>query len=166
MPVIGIVSKDVLQEGELAIPQGAKLFGEASFNDSTERADIAWRAIQLPDGRGRQISALGVGLDSQIGVEGRVHSEALKNAVGQTLTRFIGAYAEGSMQRGVLGASEGGSENGLKNAIAATAKDRAEAWAETMKKEKKWIEIDAGQEVSAVLTQAFPFREPGNTNGR
>lgn len=166
MPVIGIVAKDVLQEGELAIPKGAKLFGEATFNDSTERANISWRAVQLPDGRERQFSAIGVGLDSQIGMEGRVHSEAVKNAVGQTITRFIGAYAEGSIQRGALGASDGGSENGLKNAIAETAKDRAEAWAEDMKKEKKWIELEAGQEAFAVLTQAFSFRDPGSTYGR
>ena len=166
MPVIGVVTKDLLQESDLAIPQGAKIFGEASFNDGSERVLISWRAIQLPDGRERPLSATGVGLDGQIGIEGRVHSDAVKNAIGQTVTRFIGAYAEGSMQRGPLGSSEGGHENGLKNAIAETAKDRAEAWAEGMKKERKWIEIESGNESLAVLTQSFVFREPGATYGR
>lgn len=166
MPVIGVVSSDFQHEDTVAIPEGSKLFGEISFDDSSERAHLAWRALQFPDGRERQLSAIGVGRDGQVGVEGRVYSEAVKNTIGQTITRFIGAYAEGSMSRGQLGASEGGHSNGMKNAIAETAKDRANTWAEDLRKEKKWIELEAGTESLAVLNQAFTFRDPGATNGR
>jgi hypothetical protein len=51
----------------------------------------------MPDGRERAFSAVSVDLDGQVGVQGRIHSDGVKNAVGQTLSRFIGAYAEGSM---------------------------------------------------------------------
>ncbi|MDZ4660164.1 MAG: TrbI/VirB10 family protein [Pseudomonadota bacterium] len=166
MPVIGLVANDVIQEDSVAIPQGSKLLGDVSFDESTERAQISWKSIQFPDGKERQIAAIGVSPDGQVGVEGKVHSEALKNIVGQTLTRFIGAYAEGSMQTGAFGANQGGSENGMKKAVADTAKDRAEAWGEDMKKEKKWIELKAGSEFYAVITQTFVFRDPGATNGR
>ena len=166
MPVIALVARDVVQEDGLAIPKDSKLFGDVSFDDGSERAQVSWKSIQFPDGRERQLSAIGVGQDGQVGVNGKIHSDALKNTVGQTLTRFIGAYAEGSMQRGALGASEGGRDNGLKNAIAETAKDRAEAWAEDMKKERKWIELRAGSEFYAVVTQPFTFRDPGATYGR
>lgn len=166
MPVIAVVAKDVIQEDSLAIPQGAKLFGDVTFDDGSERAQVNWKSIQFPDGRERQLSAIGIGRDGQVGVEGKIHSDAAKNTVGQTLTRFIGAYAEGSMQRGALGANQGGDDNGLKNAVAATAEDRAEAWAEDMKKERKWIELKAGAEFYAVVTQAFVFRDPGAINGR
>lgn len=166
MPVIGVVSADILHEDTVVLPEGSKLFGEVSFDDSSERAHIAWRSLQFPDGRERQLSAIGVGSDGQVGIEGRVHSEAVKNTIGQTITRFIGAYAEGSMSRGQLGASEGGHSNGMKNAIAETAKDRANAWAEDLRKEKKWIELDAGTESLAVLNQAFTFRDPGATYGQ
>ena len=166
MPVIGIVVKDVVHEDSVAIPEGSKLFGEMSFDDSSERAQVGWRSIQFPDGRERQISAMGVSSDGQVGLEGHVHSDALKNTVGQTITRFIGAYAEGSMQKGAMGSSQGGNENGFKNAVADTAKDRADAWAESMKKERKWIELSAGSEFLAVLNQSFLFRDPGATYGR
>lgn len=166
MPVIAIVARDVIQEDSLAIPQGSKIFGDVSFDDSSERAQVNWKSIQFPDGRERQLSAIGVGPDGQVGVEGKIHSDAIKNTVGQTLTRFIGAYAEGSMQRGVLGANQGGNDNGIKNAVAETAKDRANAWAEDMKKERKWIELKAGAELYAVVTQPFLFRDPGATYGR
>jgi type IV secretory pathway VirB10-like protein len=166
IPVIGVVGSDVVYEDTVAIPRGAKLYGEATFDDSSERAQVNWKSVRLPDGRERQISAVGVGRDGQAGVDGHLHSEAVKNAVGQTVTRFVAAYAEGSMQRGALGSNQGGADNGLKNAVSETAKDRADAWAEDMKKEKKWIELRSGEEFIAILTQAFSFRDPGVTYGR
>lgn len=166
MPVIGVVTKDFIHEDVVAIPEGSKLFGDVSYDDGGDRAKVDWRSIQFPDGRERQFTAIGVGFDGQVGVVGKIHSDALKNTVGQTLTRFIGAYAEGSMQRGALGSNQGGSDNGWKNAVAETAKDRAESWAGDLKKEKKWIEVSNGTEFYAVLTANFAFRDPGATNGR
>lgn len=166
MPVIGLVTHDFVHEDSLAIPEGSKLFGEVSFDEGSDRAKVDWRSIQLPDGRERPLSAIGVSADGQLGVSGKVHSDAVKNTVGQTLTRFIGAYAEGSIQRGALGGNPGGNENGWKNAISETAKDRAEAWAEDMKKQKRWIEVSNTTEFYAVLTQNFAFRDPGSSYGR
>lgn len=166
MPVIGVVTRDFVHEDALAIPKGSKLFGEVSYDEGSDRAKVNWQTVQLPDGRNRQLAAIGVGLDGQVGVSGKVHSDAVKNTVGQTLTRFIGAYAEGSMQRGSMGANQGGNDNGLKNAVAETAKDRAEAWADDLKKQKSWIEVSNGTEFYAVLTANFAFRDPGATYGR
>ena len=90
----------------------------------------------------------------------------MKNAVGQTLTRFVGAYAAGSMNTGMLGANQGGHENGLRNAVAQTATDRANAMGEDLQKERKWIELDGGTETTAVLSQPFTFRDAGATYGR
>ena len=166
MPVIGVVAQDFAYDSGVAIPQGSKLYGEMSFDDFSERASVTWRVLELPDGRRRQVSAIAVGLDGQPGMEGNVHSDALKNTAGQMVTRFVGAYAEGSMQRGAFGESVGGSDNALKNAVAETAKDRADAWAQDLKKEKKWIELEAGTASFAVLNQFFSFRDPGATYGR
>lgn len=161
MPIIGIVTKEVIHEDSVAIPQGAKIFGEASFDDSSNRAQVTWKSVQFPDGRERQLSAVGISADGQGGIEGKTHSEAIKNTIGLTMTKFIGAYAEGSMQRGPMGANAGGDDNGMKNAVAETAKDRADSWAHDLQKEKKWIELEAGNESFAVLSAAFIFRDPG-----
>lgn len=166
MPIIGIVTRDYVHEDALAIPQGSKLFGDVTFDDNGDRANVSWKSVQFPDGRERQFAAIGVGADGQVGVSGRIHSEAVRNTVGQTLTRFIGAYAEGSMQRGALGGNPGGNDNGWKNAVAQTAKDRAESWANDLKKEKRWIEISNQTEFYAVLTANFAYRDPGTTYGR
>jgi type IV secretory pathway VirB10-like protein len=166
MLVVGIVAQDVAAENGIAIPSGAKVLGDASFDEGSERASISWSAIILPDGRERPFSAIGVGNDGQAGINGRVHSNGVKNAVGQTLTRFIGAYASGSMSTGMLGANQGGHQNGLRNAVAETATDRANAMGEELQKERKWIEIDSGSETIAILNQPFTFRDAGATYGR
>lgn len=166
MPMMGIVVKDVIHDDDLAIPQGSKVLGSVSFDESSERANVTVTSIIFPDGRERQLSAIGIGSDEQVGVDGNVRSTAVQNTIGQTLTRFIGAYAQGSMSTGQFGAQAGGYQNGVKNAIAATAEDRANAFAEDMKKQKKWIELSYGTQFMAVLNQSFIYREPGNTYGR
>ena len=165
MPIIASVTDEVIHEDSTAIPQDSKIFGEISFDDASDRAQIQWRSIQFPDGRERQLSGIGLGRDGHLGIEGRVHSDDFKNTAGQFLSRFIGAYAEGSMQKGVLGASDGGQSNGFKNAVAETAKDRSAQFAEELKKKRRWIELHAGQELLAVLSQAFTFRDPGASHG-
>lgn len=166
MPVTGIVAKDVLAESGVAIPSGSKLLGDASFDEGNERATIQWRAIILPGGRERPFSAIGVGRDGQVGVEGIVHSDGVKNAVGQTLTRFVGAYAAGSMNTGVFGANQGGHKNGLRNAVAQTATDQANDMGEEMQKERKWIELRGGTETTAVINQSYTFRDAGAFYGQ
>jgi hypothetical protein len=166
MPVIGLVSRDFVQEEALAVPAGSKLMGMAMLDAGGDRAQVEWQAIQLLDGHTRQIAAAGVGLDGQLGVPGITHSNVAENVVGATLSRFIGAYAEGAMERGSFGGNPGGASNGWKNAVAETAKDRADAFAEGLKKEKRWLELSPSDEFYAVLTTAFTFRDPGGTGGR
>jgi type IV secretory pathway VirB10-like protein len=166
MPVVGIVSRDVSAESGTAIVSGSKVLGDASFDEANERATIVWRSIILPDGRERPFSAVGIGRDGQVGINGNVHSDGVKNAVGQTLTRFVGAYAAGSMNTGAFGANQGGHTNGLRNAVAQTATDRANAMGENLQKERKWIELERGIETIAVLNQPFTFRDAGVTYGR
>lgn len=165
MPVVGIVSSDVESENGTAIPSGSKVLGEASFDSDNERASIAWRSIIMSDGRERPFSAISLGRDGENGIEGNVHSDGVKNVAGQTLTRFVGAYAAGSMNTGMFGANQGGNTNGLRNAIAQTATDRANAMGENLQKERKWIELESDTETVAVLNQPFTFRDAGATYG-
>jgi hypothetical protein len=166
IPVIGVIEAEVTQADSTALPQGAQLFGEATLDDSADRADVIWKVVRLPDGRERPLAAIGISADGHAGVEGKVHSDAVKNTAGQTLKRFVAAYAEGSMQKGAFGANTGGSENGIKNAVSETAKDRAENWGKGLQKQKKWIELRAGTSCFAILSSSYQFRDPGSTYGR
>ena len=163
LPVIGVVERDVAHESTLAIPQGAKLLGDASFSDASDRASVNFQSIIFPDGRQRTLAALAMGLDGADGIRGNVRSDGMKNTIGKVVTRFVGAYAEGSISRSEMGVSKGGAENGLRSAIAETAKDQANAFGEDLKKERRWIELSSGERFNAVLTEAFIFQDPGST---
>ena len=67
VPVIGIVTHDFVHEDSVAIPQGSKMFGQVTFNNDSDRAQIEWKSVQLPDGRERSLSAIGVSGDGQVG---------------------------------------------------------------------------------------------------
>lgn len=166
MPIMATVTKDITHEDSVAIPEGSKFLGEISFDDSSDRAQVSWRSIQFEDGRERPISGMALSQDGQLGITGAIHSDGFKNTTGQLVARFIGAYAEGSMQKGALGASPGGKENGLKAAVSETAKDRGEAWAEDMKKQRRWIEVNTDQNFLVILSQPFTFRDPGSFYGK
>jgi hypothetical protein len=55
--------------------------------------------------------------------------------------------------------------NGLKNAVSETAKDRVDAFAQSLQKEVKWMELRMGSHSFAVLNQSFTFRDPGGDHG-
>ena len=154
VPVLGILTADVNADSGVAIPQGAKLRGGASFDSGSEKLKVNWNSVIYPDGRERPISASGTAY-------GQVHTKQFRNAVGQTLTKFVGAYAAGSMNSGPFGANEGGHRNGIRNAIAETASERASNMGEEMQKERKWVELEKGESISSVINQPFSFREPG-----
>jgi hypothetical protein len=165
MPVLGVVVGDVTHESSLAIPDGARIMGEATFDASNERANIVWKSVVHPDGRERPIVATGVGNDGRPGVGGKLHSNGAEASLGVTLTKFLGAYAEGSKSQGAFGSTDGGNANGLKNAISETAQDRASEWAKDISEEQKWMEIEPGTVSRAVLNQGYTFRDPGSVHG-
>ncbi len=162
MPVRGIVERDVEFESSIAIPKGSEVFGDASFNASTGRAEIAWKELHFFDGRVRELLAVGVGRDGRVGIEGKVHSGAAKETTGKILSRFIGGFADGAISRTQTGESEGGFENGLKGAFSETARDQAESWAEDLKKTSPWLELKENTISGAILTDTFAFREAGS----
>ncbi|HXH75400.1 MAG TPA: TrbI/VirB10 family protein [Bacteriovoracaceae bacterium] len=161
VPVIAVVTQDLSSEGTFSIPRGSKLLGEGSLDESSSRAQINFREIIFPDGKIGQISAMAIGIDKELGIPGRIRSSAFRNTVGQTLTRFVGAYAQGSVETGSFGANQGGHLNGLRSAIAATATDRANALGEDLQKQKSWLEVEAGIVFYALLNQSFGMNDEG-----
>jgi hypothetical protein len=161
VPVIAEVTHGVFNDSGGGIKEGSRLFGVAQFQNGAEHAQIQFQSISDPSGIVRPIQGVGIGSDGQTGVAGDVHSRSFKNTAGQFVSRFVGAYAEGTEQRDFLGNSRGGATNGLLSAVAATAQDRTNAYAQDLQKEHQWVEIPKSTEITVVLTQTFTFREPG-----
>ena len=163
VPVIGIITKDVWTESGLAIPEGTRIFGDLSFEESSKRVKGSFHSLEEPGGRQRSLAGVALGLDGHLGLTGRVHSDSWKNTSGKLISNFLAAYAQGSMTKGQNGSYEGGSDNGLKNAVSETAKSIGADFAEDLKKETSWCEVDG--DFLVLLTEPYVFRDPGGTGG-
>lgn len=162
VPVLAELILDAVTDSGLRLPAGTRFYGEAGFQGAAERASIHFRQISLPTGEIRPISGIAVGKDGQTGVPGRVFSDGMRNTAGSVITTFVGGLAAGSVETDAMGQSRGGVENGLLTAIAATAKERAQAYGEKMKTEREWIEVEGGAECDALLSESFNLL-PGET---
>lgn len=161
VPILAESILDSTTDSGLRLPAGSRFYGEASFQKGSERAAIQFRQISLPSGEIKSISGIAVGKDGQPGVAGDVHSDGAKNTMGSLITTFIAGYATGSMETDVLGRSKGGVENGLKAAVAATAKDRANSYGEKLKTQREWIEVNMGVECDVLLSESMNLQEMG-----
>ena len=164
VPILAEAISNVTTDSGLMLPAGTKFYGEASHQKDSDRATIHFSQISLPSGEIRPISAIGLGKDSQPGVPGQVHSDAMKNTAGQMLTTFVGGFAAGSMQTNFLGGSQGGVQNGLMNAVASTAKDRAQDYGEKLKNERQWIEVALGAECDAAFSDSLNLQTGGDVH--
>ncbi len=154
-PVIAIIVEDIQTEAGQVLPQGSQLYGEASYVASSERAKIEFKQLALPNGQIKPLQATIISLDNQKGLKGKVHSDGMKNSAGQVITTFVGGLAAGSVERNLMGQSKGGISNGLLNAVADTAKNRTQKYGDSLKEAREWIEIEAGADGYAVLTQSL-----------
>lgn len=161
VPILAELILDSQSESGLKLPAGTRFYGEASFQKGSDRAQIRFSQISLPNGQIRKLSAMALGKDGQSGVVGHIFSDGMKNTAGQVLTTFVGGLAAGSMQTDILGNSKGGIQNGLLGAVAATAQSRAQAYGEKLKTEREWIELQAGAECDAVLNDSLKLQEGG-----
>lgn len=161
VPILAELLLNSVSESGLKIPAGTKFYGQASFQKGSDRAQIRFDQISLPNGQIKRISAQALDKSGQPGVGGNVFSDGAKNTAGQLLTTFVGGLAAGSMQTDIMGNSKGGVENGLLGAVAATAQSRAQAYGDKLKTEREWIELNPGTECDAVLNESFKLQEGG-----
>lgn len=162
VPILAESILDSTTDSGLRLPAGSKFYGEASFQKGSDRAVIQFRQISLPSGEIRSISGVGLGKDGQPGVSGDVHSDGMRNTIGSLITTFIAGYATGSMETDILGRSKGGVENGLKAAVAATAKDKANSYGEKLKTQREWIEVSMGTECDVLLNESMNLQQTGD----
>ncbi|MBV2169293.1 MAG: TrbI/VirB10 family protein [Bdellovibrio sp.] len=161
VPVLAESLLDGATDSGLRLPAGTKFYGEATYTKGTDRASIVFKQISLPNGQIKGLAAKALGKDGQPGIEGRVYSDGVKNTAGQVLTTFVGGLAAGSIQTDIFGRSKGGLENGLLNAVAETARGKAQSYGENLKAEREWIEIRSGAECDALLSESMDLQYGG-----
>lgn len=161
-PIIARAIESATTESGMTIPAGSIFYGEATYQAASDKAQIKFSRASFPDGRILDMQAVAIDESGQSGLSGNVKSDAVKNSAGQVLTAFVGGLAAGSVSRDVFGQSAGGLKNGLLQAFADTAKDRASQYGEKMKEAREWIEIESGVYFDAVIQQSVTLKQESN----
>ncbi len=161
VPILAELITDSVTESGLTLAAGTRFYGEASFQRGGDRASIQFKQISLMTGQIRKVSSIAIGKDGQPGVAGHVFSDGMKNTAGEVLTTFVGGLAGGSIQTDVFGQSNGGLTNGLLTAVSEAAKGRAKVYGEKLKTEREWIEVSAGTECDALISESINLQEGG-----
>lgn len=164
-PIIARAVESATTESGMTIPAGSIFYGEATYQASSDKAQIKFSRASFPDGRILDLQATAIDESGQSGLSGNVKSDAVKNSAGQVLTAFVGGLAAGSVSRDVFGQSAGGLKNGLLQAFADTAKDRASQYGEKMKEAREWIEIESGVYFDAVIQQSVSLKQESSQGG-
>ncbi len=159
VPILGESLFETRTDSGLTLPAGTRFYGEASFQKGSDRAVVNFRQISLPSGEIRTIGGMAMGKDGQVGIHGSVSSDGSKNAMGSIITTFVAGYASGSMETDIMGQSKGGIENGLKAAVAATAKEKANSFGEKLKTQREWIEVSEGAECDVLLNESMNLQK-------
>ena len=164
VPIYAELVRTVLTESGVRLEAGAKFYGEAIYNKTSGRAFVRFAKMSLISGEIKEISAQAIDHQGQLGIKGKVFSNSIENSTGQLITTFVGGLAGGSMATDVFGRSKGGIENGLLNAVAETAKTRADRYGEKLKNEREWVEVSEGTEFNVLLNEAYSALGKGGNN--
>lgn len=158
VPVLAELLLNSETESGLKLEAGTRFYGEATFSKGSDRAQITFKQIALPNGQLKPTTAKALGKDGQAGVSGKVYSDGTKNTAGQVLTSFVSGLAAGSVQTDIFGRSQGGIGNGLLTAVADTARSKAQDYGEKLKTEREWLEIVPNTECDAQLFEAMDLQ--------
>jgi hypothetical protein len=147
-PVIAVIPQDVSGKTRVIIPEGTRIYGQATRDASGERLQVNFRTMVLPDGRQAQLSATALMPDGSAGLVGDYHGQILARQGGRAAGAFIGGVAEGFKEKqsgaGGVTLEPGSVRNGLLNGLAAAALDQARESAGEAEQAKPYVTIDAG----------------------
>jgi len=149
MPVILRTSEDYIKDGEVIIPAGSELFGDARFNRKTERVDIRFKAINIIGSRTYPIKALALDeKGQQPGVYAQVNKKFEYRAAGGAAGSMLGKAAKMIPGVGGIGGVVGSGIDSVTNEAGRDAKDFE-------KNQNVEFTVRAGEKVKVMFEDGF-----------
>lgn len=149
MPVKLRTTDDYIKDGEVIIPAGSELFGDARFNRKTERVDLNFKAIIIAGGRSYPIKAMALDEKGQMpGVYAQVNKKFEHRAAGSAAGTMLGKAARMIPGIGGVGGVVGSGIESVTNEAGRDAKDFE-------KNQNVEFTVRAGEKVKIMFEEAF-----------
>jgi hypothetical protein len=145
--------------GSVVVPAGTKAFGQASFDNSTQRMQIRFHTLVFADGHQSPISAIALFSDGSAGLVGSYHSSSGMQQAGRFISQFISGLAGGMREKQVTVGGQafdkGTFKNGLLTGTADAASDQSRRIGQEMEGTKPYLEVPGGTEFQLFLDKEF-----------
>jgi hypothetical protein len=149
MPITLRTSTDYIKDGEVIIPAGSELFGDARFNRKTERVDFKFKLLIISGGQAYPIKALALDeKGQQPGVYAQVNKKFEYRAAGSAAGEMLGKAAR--MIPGV-----GGVGGVVGSGVDAVAKEAGSDVKDFEKQQNVEFTVRAGEKVKVMFEEGF-----------
>ncbi len=149
MPITLRTSADYIKDGEVIIPSGSELFGDARFNRKTERVDFKFKLLIISGGQPYPVKA--IALDEkgqQPGVYAQVNKKFEYRATGSAAGAMLGKAARMIPGVGGIGGVVGSGIDSVTNEAGRDAKDFE-------KNQDVEFTVRAGEKVKVMFEDGF-----------
>ena len=179
-PIVGLVTEDLWREGNLFIPAGSEVHGQALLDRTRERITSTgpWKIVRPG---GDELTVTGVALDREFdigggewgltdgsaGIRGQVLRTDSFAEVKLFLATAISGMSEGLKQsRATFFGSElrGNARNAGFNAAGKVLDTYAEQILQAMKRDGIYVRVPAGKQFYIYVTQPIPAEKASETN--
>lgn len=149
MPITLRTSTDYIKDGEVLIPAGSELFGDAIFNRKTERVDFKFKLLIISGGQPYPVKA--IALDEkgqQPGVYAQVNKKFEYRAAGSAAGEMLGKAARMIPGVGGVGGVVGSGIDAVTKEAGSDAKDFE-------KQQNVEFTVRAGEKVKVMFEDGF-----------
>lgn len=149
MPITLRTSTDYIKDGEVIIPAGSELFGDARFNRKTERVDFKFKLLIISGGQPYPVKA--IALDEkgqQTGVYAQVNKKFEYRAAGGAAGEMLGKAARMIPGVGGIGGVIGSGVDSVTKEAGKDAKDFE-------KQQNVEFTVRAGEKVKVMFEDGF-----------
>lgn len=162
-PVVAKVMLDHYHLGQLFIPKGSKLIGQATQDHNPRRVMVTFDTLVFPNKRQISFNATALNPDGSSGLTGEYYSGRGKEVFGAILSAAIHGAAEGSQTLSVNPygglVQKGNIQNAIASGVSAAALEQAKDFARQIEKSRSYVVVPQEAQVLIFFDDALPLGE-------
>ena len=150
-PVVAKVTKDHVHLGQVLIPEGSKLIGEAQADNNPKRVMVTFDTIVFPSKSQVAFTATALNPDGSSGLTGQYYSGKGQEIFGSLVSSLISGAAQGAQTRAMTPYGteirQGSLSNAIYSGLTSLGLDQAKRFAKDIEKSQSYVVVPEGAEI-------------------
>src|SRR3989338_8756878 len=150
-PVVAKVTQDHVHLGQVLIPEGSKLIGEAQADNNPKRVMVTFDTIVFPSKSQVAFTATALNPDGSSGLTGQYYSGKGQEIFGSLVSSLISGAAQGAQTRAMTPYGteirQGSLSNAIYSGLTSLVLDQAKRFAKDIEKSQSYVVVPEGAEI-------------------